>query len=51
MKIQFPHGDVAPEQFYRYCLKPALELRQNIWDQLYMLDGEYRQFEQYLQAI
>lgn len=51
MKIQFPHGDVAPEQFYRYCLKPALELRQNVWDQLYMLDGEYRQYEQHLRSL
>ena len=50
MKIQFPHGEVSDDEFYKYCLKPALELRQNVWDQLYQLDGEYRQFEQFLQA-
>jgi len=49
MKIQFPHGEVTPEQFGTYCLKPARELRQNVWEQLYMLDGEYRQYEQFLQ--
>lgn len=48
MKILFPHGEVTPEAFQRYCLKPALELRQLIWDQLYLLDGEYRQYEQHL---
>ncbi len=51
MKLQFPHGEVAPEQFYRYCLKPAVELRQRVWDQLYMLDGEYRQYEQCIETI
>ena len=49
MKILFPHGQLTPEEFQRYCIKPALELRQLVWDQLYVLDGEYRQYEQYLQ--
>jgi ATP-dependent Lon protease len=49
MKLQFPHGEVSPEEFETYCLKPALELRQLIWNQLYILDGEYRQYEQYLE--
>jgi ATP-dependent Lon protease len=40
---------VSPEEFETYCLKPALELRQLIWNQLYILDGEYRQYEQYLE--
>jgi ATP-dependent Lon protease len=48
MKLQFPHGEVSSEEFETYCLKPALELRQLIWNQLYILDGEYRQYEQYL---
>ena len=50
MKIQFPHGEVSPEDFSHYCLKPALELRQNVWGQLYQLDSEYRQYEEFLQA-
>lgn len=49
MKIQFPHGEVSPQEFEQYCLRPALELRQLVWNQLYLLDGEYRQYEQYLE--
>lgn len=49
MKIQFPHGEVSPQEFEHYCLRPALELRQLVWNQLYLLDGEYRQYEQYLE--
>ncbi|SEJ90328.1 ATP-dependent Lon protease [Deinococcus reticulitermitis] len=45
MKIQFPHGELSPLDFHRYCVKPALQLRQLIWDQLYTLDSEYRQYE------
>jgi len=45
MKIQFPHGEPTPLEFHRYCVKPALQLRQLIWDQLYTLDSEYRQYE------
>ena len=45
MKIQFPHGEVSHEDFYAYCLKPAIRLRQGIWDELYGLDSEYRQYE------
>ncbi|WP_230286007.1 BREX system Lon protease-like protein BrxL [Deinococcus sp. 12RED42] len=45
MKIQFPHGEVDPTDFYTYCLKPALKLRQGIWTELYSLDSEYRQYE------
>ena len=39
---------VTPLDFHRYCVKPALQLRQLIWDQLYKLDGEYRQYEERL---
>ncbi|MFC6593156.1 BREX system Lon protease-like protein BrxL [Deinococcus lacus] len=45
MKIQFPHGEVTPEEFYTHCLKPAIRLRQGVWDELYGLDSEYRQYE------
>lgn len=45
MKILFPHGEVADMDFWRYCLKPAIELRQLVWDQLYQLDAEYRQYD------
>lgn len=45
LKLLFPHGDVSDADFYRYCVKPAVRLRQGVWDQLYALDAEYRQFE------
>lgn len=50
MKILFPHGDCTNEEFHLYCVAPALELRQYIWNQLYSLDDEYRQFEKYLEV-
>jgi len=49
MKLQFPHGELSAGEFEMYCLRPALKLRQRIWDQLYTLDAEYRQYEQYLE--
>lgn len=45
MKILFPHGKVTDLELRKYCVKPAVELRQLIWDQLYQLDAEYRQFD------
>lgn len=45
MKLLFPHGEVTDEQFDYYCVRPGKMLRQNVWDQLQMLDGEYRQFD------
>lgn len=46
MKLQFPHGQVSPEDFEIYCLRPAIEMRQLVWDQLYTLDAEYRQYDE-----
>ena len=51
MKIQFPHKDPSPEEFSRYCVTPALTLRQLVWDQLYALDGEYRQYEKRISVV
>jgi hypothetical protein len=31
-------------------VRPAKILRQNIWDQLQKLDGEYRQYESRIEA-
>jgi ATP-dependent Lon protease len=45
MKILFPHGEASDEDFERCCLRPAVKMRQLIWDQLYNLDAEYRQYE------
>ncbi len=49
MKLQFPHGQVSSEDFETYCVRPAVELRQLVWDQLYMLDAEYRQYDEEIQ--
>jgi len=45
MKILFPHGEVSDEDFNHYCVRPAKQLRQLVWDQLQMLDAEYRQYD------
>ena len=45
MKILFPHTVPCERDFWRFCVKPAIKLRQLVWDQLYQLDGEYRQYE------
>jgi ATP-dependent Lon protease len=44
-KLLFPHGEISDRDFWRSCVKPAIALRQYVWDQLYQLDGEYRQYE------
>ncbi|MGB9639431.1 MAG: BREX system Lon protease-like protein BrxL, partial [Anaerolineales bacterium] len=46
MKLQFPHAKISPEEFENYCVRPAIELRQLVWEQLYMLDAEYRQYDE-----
>jgi ATP-dependent Lon protease len=45
MKLLFPHGVVSDEDFDHYCVRTAKSLRQLVWDQLQMLDAEYRQFD------
>lgn len=46
MKLQFPHGEISEEEFEIYCVKPAVELRQLVWEQIFMLDSEYRQYDE-----
>jgi ATP-dependent Lon protease len=50
MKILFPHGRVSDWDFRRYCVEPAVQLRQGIWNLLYQLDGEYRQWDRLIEA-
>jgi ATP-dependent Lon protease len=45
LKILFPDGLLSDYEFKRFCINPAIELRQHIWNQLQILDGEYRQYE------
>lgn len=49
LKILFPHGIVSDLEFERYCVSPAKMLRQYIWNQLQLLDAEYRQYESTIQ--
>jgi len=49
LKILFPHGVVSDLEFERYCVSPAKMLRQYIWNQLQVLDAEYRQYESTIQ--
>lgn len=42
LKLLFPDKQVTREEFYEYCLKPALDLRQRIRNQLSLLDSEYK---------
>jgi ATP-dependent Lon protease len=41
MKIIFPHKNPTEEEFYKFCVNPAVELRQRIRDELCKLDREY----------
>jgi len=45
MKILFPHGIASDWEIEQYCLKPAIKLRQLVWEELYHLDAEYRQWD------
>lgn len=49
LKLQFPDGQVSPEDFATYCLAPAIKLRQGVWRELYLRDSEYRQYEAEIQ--
>jgi ATP-dependent Lon protease len=42
LKLLFPDMKVTREELYEYCLKPALDLRQRIRNQLSLLDAEYK---------
>ena len=41
LKILFPDKDPTDEDFYRYCVNPALEMRQRVRDELSKIDREY----------
>jgi len=41
LKIIFPDMKPSEEDFYKYCVNPALELRQRVRDELCKLDREY----------
>ena len=41
LKILFPDMQPTEEDFYRFCVNPALEMRQRVRDELCKLDREY----------
>lgn len=41
LKILFPDMQPSEEDFYRFCVNPALEMRQRVRDELCKLDREY----------
>ncbi len=48
LKLLYPHGEVSDEDFYRHCVRPAVTLRQHIWEQIYRLDNEVHSYERLL---
>jgi len=42
LKLFFPDLKVSKEEFIKYCIKPAIKLRQGIRDELWKMDKEYR---------
>jgi ATP-dependent Lon protease len=50
MKLLFPDGKVSNEDFFHYCICPAIQLRQLVWNQLQMLDAEYRQYDNLIEC-
>jgi ATP-dependent Lon protease len=41
MKLLFPNLQPSPHDFVTYCVKPAVELRQRVRDELHKMDLEY----------
>lgn len=44
-KLLFPHGEVRSDDYAEYCLKPAVQLRQRVRNQLALLDPEYQRVQ------
>lgn len=41
MKVIFPDKEPEEDEFYKYCVNPAIELRQRVRDELCKMDREY----------
>ena len=41
LKLLFPGLNPTPEEFRATCVRPAVELRQRVRDELHKLDAEY----------
>lgn len=56
LKLFFPHvrsaQDVNVREFTKYCLRPAIEMRKNIWRQLAIMDpAQYRKEDREMPAF
>lgn len=49
-KLLFPHGDYSPSDLEEFCVRPALEMRQLIWEELQRADREYLKYGSTLEA-
>jgi ATP-dependent Lon protease len=45
LKLLFPNLEVSNEEFIKYCVKPAIELRQKIRNELWKMDREYEKVD------
>ncbi len=45
LKLLFPNLAPRESEFYEYCLRPAVDLRQRVRDQLSQMDAEYKHFK------
>lgn len=45
LKLLFPNLKLSNEEFIKYCVKPAIELRQKIRDELWKMDREYKKVD------
>jgi len=45
LKLLFPNLEVSNEEFIKYCVKPGIELRQKIRDELWKMDREYEKVD------
>ena len=43
LKLLFPSLNPTSNEFYEYCVQPAISLRQRVRDQLCQMDAEYKQ--------
>lgn len=45
LKLLFPNLKLSNKEFIKYCVKPAIELRQKIRDELWKMDREYEKVD------
>lgn len=45
LKLLFPNLKLSNEEFIKYCIRPAIELRQKIRDELWKMDKEYKKVD------